>query len=50
MVRSMAEHISFVEYLFKYHDLSEKEPKFKYPGLSGKGYGGNTCHELVNPN
>lgn len=46
----MAELTSFIEYLFKYNDCSENEPKFKFSGLSGKGFRGNRCYELVNPN
>lgn len=28
LVRLLAEHISFIEYLFKYNDFLENEPKF----------------------
>lgn len=49
LVRLMTQHISFMEYLFKYNDFSENEPQFKY-SVVRKGFSGNICYELVNPN
>lgn len=49
LVRLIAEQISFIEYLFRYNDFSENDPKFKYSGLWGKGFRGNKRYELVSP-